>query len=133
MAKSEGFESLEAWIAARQLRKEVSAVAKTFPPHEKFKLVDQVVNSARSVHANIAEDYGRFHYKETTKHCRIARGSLTETFDHLIAAFDENYITAEQLGDFRAKYNRCHKLISGYIGYINRLNGKPPEKDYPSE
>lgn len=134
MGKSGGFRTLEAWIEARAFRIEVTDIAKTFPSFEQYALTKQVVNSARSVHANIAEGYGRFHYKETTKHCRIARGSLEETLDHLITALDDKYITQEKLNEMEVKYERCHKLLNGYISYIERMDkNKVKKPDKPSE
>lgn len=81
--------------------------------------MQQVTNSSRSVSANISEGYGRYHTKENTKHCRIARGSLTETLDHMIEAHDEGYISDSELASFRPKYERCLKLINGYVKYLN--------------
>lgn len=51
------FEELACWKAARELRKDVSRLTKTFPIEEKYKLVDQMLRSSRSVTSNIAEGY----------------------------------------------------------------------------
>tara|TARA_A100000171_G_scaffold27947_1_gene26040 strand:- start:176 stop:355 length:180 start_codon:yes stop_codon:yes gene_type:complete len=56
------FKDLEAWKKGRVLRNDISALTKTFPVEEKFKLVDQLIRASRSVTANLAEGYGRFHY-----------------------------------------------------------------------
>jgi four helix bundle protein len=128
MGKDAGFESLEAWKVAREFRKEVSVIVKTFPKYEQYQLSQQITNSSRSVSANISEGYGRFHYKETTKHCRIARGSLDETLDHLICACDESYIDDSKLQQMREQHERCRKLINGYIRYIEGLDGNGKKK-----
>ncbi|MDP2991726.1 MAG: four helix bundle protein, partial [Deltaproteobacteria bacterium] len=39
----------------------------------------QLVRAADSIAANIAEGYGRYHYKENKNFCYFARGSLEET------------------------------------------------------
>jgi len=83
---------LEIWKKSRSFRNEIAEVSKSFPDFEKFKLVDQIIRSSRSVTANIAEGHGRFHYQENIQFCRTARGSLLETFDHLTVALDEKYI-----------------------------------------
>ena len=57
-------EDLEAWKKGREFRKEVSKFCKTLPKDEKFRLLDQLVRSSRSITANIAEGHGRFHYQE---------------------------------------------------------------------
>ena len=106
------FEDLETWQKCRQLRKDISVLLKQFPVEEKYKLIDQLQRSSRSVTANIAEGHGRFHYQDNLKFCRNARGSLNEILDHLICAFDESLITDEQLQDLRLKYEECHRLLN---------------------
>lgn len=70
-------------------------ILKSFPNDEKFELISQMRRASRSVTHNIAEGYGRFHYKENAQFCRISRGSLYELIDQLITAKDENYINEE--------------------------------------
>lgn len=114
------FTELEAWKKARELRKEVSELVKSFPKHEKYELISQVKRSSRSVTANIAEGYGRFHYQENTQFCRIARGSLTETLDHLIVAYDEEYIEKSVLDQLTNRLEECLKVLNGYINYLQK-------------
>jgi len=115
-----GFEDLEVWKACRQFRIDCSKIAKTFPPEEKFRLADQLIRSSRGTTAGISEGHGRYHYQENIQYCRIARGSLTESLDHLITAFDEGYIDEKKLEEMRKKFSHCLKLINGYISYLNR-------------
>jgi four helix bundle protein len=115
------FEDLEVWKECRNLRKQVSLVLKSFPSEEKFRMIDQLIRASRSITANIAEGHGRFHYQENIQFCRQARGSLSETLDHFICAFDENYITKDQLIKFREQYNLCLKILNGYIAYLQKM------------
>jgi four helix bundle protein len=81
------------------------------------------LRASRSVTANIAEGYGRFHYQENIQSCRPARGSLMECLDHLICALDEGYIIHEKLSDFEKHFDKILKLLNGYILYLkNRKN-----------
>ena len=62
----------------------------------------------------------------------MSRASLTETLEHLITAYDENYITADILKDFKLKVDTCARLLNGYINYL--LKAKHPrdeDKDSP--
>jgi len=94
------FETLEVWKEGRELRKEISTLVKSFPPEEKYKLVDQMIRASRSVTNNISEGYGRFHYQENIQFCRESRGSLYELIDHFTIASDEGYITEESCSVF---------------------------------
>ncbi len=114
------FETLEAWKAARESRIDTSRLVKTFPLDEKFRLSDQMVTSSRSVTANIAEGYGRYHYQQNIQFCRQARGSLYELLDHLTVALDEDYISKEIFESFRARLFSVVKILNGYIAFLRR-------------
>ena len=58
----------------------------------------------------------------------MARGSLMETLEHLITAYDENYITAEALKDFKINIDACARLLNGYIAYLRKTK---PSEDPP--
>ncbi len=120
------FEDLEAWKLARSLRNEIFVLTKTFPPEEKYRLTDQLVRASRSISANIAEGYGRYHYKENAKFCRIARGSLIEVLDHLICAFDCSIIDQEVLNEYRIKIAHNKKVLNGYIAYLIKRTEEIP-------
>ena len=113
-----GFEDLEVWKKCRQLRVEISELLKRFPDDEKYRLVDQLKRSSRSITANIAEGHGRFHYQDNIRFCIMARGSLSETLDHLLIAVDEKIITDETLQSFQTEYESSLRLLNGYIQYL---------------
>jgi len=117
------FEDLEAWKSARELRINISKIAKTFPDIERYRLTNQIIRSSRSVSANIAEGFGRFHYQENIHFCRQARGSLYETYDHLICALDENLINETQYNSIKMKIFQCLKILNGYIAYLKKQKG----------
>lgn len=114
------FEELEAWKLAREVRNEIAILVKKFPAEEKYRLIDQIIRSSRSATANIAEGYGRFHYQENIQFSRQARGSITETLDHLICACDNSYIDEAVLTDFKTKINHSVKVLNGYIAYLKK-------------
>ncbi|CAN5554237.1 four helix bundle protein [soil metagenome] len=120
------FEDLEAWKLARSLRNEIFILTKKFPPEEKYRLTDQLVRASRSISANIAEGYGRYHFKDNAKFCRIARGSLIEVLDHLICAFDCSIIDEEILNEYRFKIAQNKKVLNGYIAYLIKRTEEIP-------
>lgn len=114
------FKDLDCWKGARKLKIEIAEMIKSFPRDEKYDLIRQIRRPSRSVTANIAEGYGRFHFQENIQYCRQARGSLYETQDHLITAFDEGYITNDSLNSFESQVDKVLKILNGYIGYLKR-------------
>ncbi len=112
------FEDLEIWRLARNFRKGISAMVRTFPVDEKYRLTDQLIRASRSVTANIAEGYGRFHYQENIQFCRQSRGSLFEIVDHLTVALDQGYITDDAFQIMREDVFAIVKKVNGYISYL---------------
>lgn len=118
MDKIKTFEDLNCWKAAREVRKHVSVLINEFPSYEKFELTSQMRRASRSVTHNIAEGYGRFHFKENAQFCRVSRGSLYELQDQLITAFDEGYIDEDRFKELRLKVVECITILNGYIKYL---------------
>lgn len=121
------FTDLDSYKECRLLRKNIAQLVKEFfPSEERFRLCDQIIRSSRRVTACIAGGYGRFHHKENAQYCRMARGSLEETLEHLITAYDETYITAEQLKSFKTQIDNCSRLINGYVSYLLKEKQSKP-------
>lgn len=115
------FTNLNVYKKCRTFKKWVSRIVKQyFPPEEKYLLTAQILDASRSVTANIAEGHGRFYYQDNIRFCRISRGSLEETLEHLITAFDEAYITSDILKEGKIQQEECLKLINGYINYLEK-------------
>jgi len=118
------FEDLDVWKVGGQIRRELYVLTTGFPKQEQYCLGQQVRTAAISLTANIAEGYGRFHYKEKIQFCRIARGSAYELLDHLIACKDEEYLSEKQYKDLQVQLRRFVQLINGYIRSIGRMGSK---------
>lgn len=114
----QSFKELIVWKKARELKTELFQLVKAFPAEEKYRLTDQLIRSSRSINAQIAEGHGKRTNKDKIKYCTQARGSLSETLNHLIDAFDCAYINSKQLQYYRAKINEVEKIMAGYIRYL---------------
>ena|SRR6266478_1866520 len=113
------FYDLPVYKTCRAFRKKISfTVKKYFPKSEDYHLKNQTIDSSRSITANIAEGFGRFHHQENIQFSRQSRGSLDETLEHLITAYDENYITKAVLSEINKDYKECLKQLNGYIKYL---------------
>jgi len=118
------FTDLDAWKKSRQLRNDISELVKSFLSDERYRLTDQVIRSSRSIGNNIAEGHGRFHYVDSKKFFINARGSASETIDHLIIALDEGYIDKDRFDKLQSDCEDCMKIINGYINYLKNQNTK---------
>ena len=65
MATDNHFYDLPVYKTCRGFRKKISSIAKKyFPKLEEYLLKAQMLDSSRSLTANIAEGFGRFHHQE---------------------------------------------------------------------
>ncbi len=123
------FRDLNCWKEARVFRTDCFELIQTFPKEERYRLADQLIRSSRGISAAIAEGHGRFHFQENIQYCRIARGSLEESLDHLTVALDCSFINQKTFKNFEEKHNVLLALLNGYISYLKKrkddFNTKP--------
>ena len=58
------FEDLQCWQACRDVRIFIANLVRSYPKEETYSIVDNMKRAARSTTQNIAEGFGRFHYRE---------------------------------------------------------------------
>jgi four helix bundle protein len=126
MEPIKSFEDLDVWKVGREVRQDLYRLAKQFPKHEQYCLGQQVRTAGVSLTANIAEGYGRFHFKENVQFCRIARGSAYELLDHLITCHDQGYMDEKCHQELRGKLVRFIQLVNGYIRSIGQPGMSKP-------
>ena len=120
---AENFESLECWQRCNELKMFLKEnVLRKLPASERYELHSQILRASRSSTANIAEGWGRYHFKDNIKFLVNARGSVAEILDHAIEAESWNYITKETLIEIRSQTTRCMQVINGYIRYLRKSN-----------
>ena len=107
------FESLTAWIKAKELTLSVYRLVAKFPQHEQFALSSQIRRAAISIPSNIAEGSGRISMKEKAHFVEIAFGSLTETYCQLLLAVDLGYIATAELEAIKSQFSDTSRLMSG--------------------
>jgi len=114
------FEDLDVWKVGRDLRKNLYLIADRLPEKERYNLATQIRRAAVSLTANIAEGFGRFHFKENIRFCRMARGSACELLDHVITCHDQGYLDESDCKELRDKLSRFSQLLNGYIRSIEK-------------
>jgi four helix bundle protein len=115
---SKGFEDLRAWQLARQLMIACHELANRLPAFERYDLASQIRRSSKSVMANIAEGYGRYHYLDSLRFFYYARGSLTETISHILTAHDLKYTSDPPHQELYELSRETERTLNGYINYL---------------
>ena len=118
-------EDLKVYQLAMEIGEDIWVLVNKWSYFEKDTLGKQITRSADSIALNIAEGYGRFHFKENKNFCYYARGSNMETKSALQKAKTRNLITDEQFVFITSKQMLLHKLMNAYIKSI----GKSSEND----
>src|SRR4030065_769761 len=95
-----GFEDLVFYKLALDVVMNANELARHLPPEEKYDLAVQIRRSSKSITANIAEGYGRYHYLESLRYYSTARGELNETLSHFINARLLEYCDREYFEQF---------------------------------
>ncbi len=80
----------------------------------------QIVRSADSIGANIAEGTGRGSYQDNRRFARIARGSLNETQHFLRRAFKRKLLTAEQVKVLKPWVENLAPQLNSHLKSIGR-------------
>lgn len=78
----------------------------------------QVVRSADSIGANIAEGEGRGSYQDNRRFIKIARGSLQETQHWLRRAFKRKLLTEDQIEQLKPLIAKLSPTLNAYLRSI---------------
>jgi four helix bundle protein len=84
----------------------------------------QLINSADSICANIAEGTGRESYADNRRFARIARGSLFEVKHWLRRAFRRELLNEEEVSKLQNLINELTPKLSAYIRSIGNRKEK---------
>lgn len=109
------FQDLKVWNESHNLVKKIYIITNSFPQSEKYRLTEQLCKSAASIAANIAEGTGRASKKDFVKFLYIYRGSLEETRNFLILAFDLGYIQKDKYFELYSECVLISKMLNGLI------------------
>jgi len=115
-----GFEDLECFKLALDVVVNAHEFARRLPADEKYDMARQVCRSSKSVTANIAEGYGRYHYLDSLKFYSNARGSLNETLGHFINGRVLEYIDQAYFEQLYDLVRHTEKALNGFMSYVRR-------------
>ncbi len=118
--KTKGFENLQVYQLAEKLADEVWRIVVTWGIFAKDTIGKQLVRSADSIGANIAEGTGRGSFQDNRRFVKIARGSLYETRHWLRRAYKRRLLNDEQIGRLKVILNELGPKLNAYLNSIGR-------------
>jgi four helix bundle protein len=122
-------EDLEVYQLAESFSDEVWFIVHEWDYFVKDTVGKQIVRSADSISANIAEGYGRYHYKENKNFCYFSRGSIIETKSWLKKSRRRNLISEETFNALFEKLQTIHLKLNAYLKFIGKPAKSTPEKN----
>lgn len=122
MSTLQRFEDIESWRKARQLANAVYALTRQGEFSRNYALRDQIIRSAISVMANIAEGFEREGNREFINFLTTAKASLAETKSHLYPALDQKYISTDDFSRLDELMGDTGRLIGGFIRYLQQFS-----------
>ncbi|WP_373528495.1 four helix bundle protein [Nostoc sp.] len=119
------FQELQVYQLSEQLADDIWKIVGGWIFFAKDPIGKQIVRSADSINANIAEGLGRGSFQDNRRFIKIARGSLNETQHWLRRAYTRNLLTTEQINAIKTINN---ELAPKFNSYLNSIGNVPNDK-----
>ena len=114
------FENLRVYKLSEELADEVWKIVLRWNAFAKDTVGKQIVRSADSIGANIAEGTGRHNFQDNQRFVKIARGSLNETQHFLRRAFKRNLLTSADVKKLKPLVDNLAPQLNSYLKSIGR-------------
>ena len=115
---------LEIYILSIKFSDTAWRIYEKLPNPFRYNMGDQLIRSADSIGANIAEGYGRYHYKDSVKFYYNARGSLWESKHWIYLLHKRDLIAKEQYNTSMQLLEQLGKKLNNFIQSIKRRGDK---------
>ena len=114
------FENLRVYRLSETLADEIWNIVERWQTFARDTVGKQVVRSADSIGANIAEGSGRGSNQDYRRFLRISRGSLYETLHWLRRAYNRKLLTAKQTSEFRLIISELSPTLNAYLRSVSK-------------
>ena len=114
------FENLRVYKLAEELANEIWKIVLRWDRFARDTVGKQIVRSADSVGANIAEGTGRHSFQDNRRFVKVARGSLNETQHFLRCAFKRNLLTPADVKKIKPLVDNLAPQLNSYLKSIGR-------------
>ncbi|MCL1466166.1 four helix bundle protein [Argonema galeatum] len=118
---SKRFQDWRVYQLAEGLADEIWEIVDGWKQLAKDTLGKQIIRSADSIGANIAEGVGRGSYQDNRRFVKIAGGSLNETQHWLRRAYCRKLLTAEQVNTLKQMINNLSPQLNAYLKSIGNI------------
>jgi len=118
------FENLEIYKLAEQLADHVWEIVVKWRPLAQDTVGKQLIRSADSIGANIAEGNGRGSEQDCRRFIRIARGSVNETRHWLRRAFKRQLLTESEISSLTPIIEKLTPKLNAYLKAIGTFKRK---------
>jgi four helix bundle protein len=115
-----GFENLRVYRLAEDIADLVWEIVIKWDWLPKDTVGKQLINSADSIGANIAEGTGRGSFADNRRFARIARGSLFELKQWLRRAYRRQLLAEREVGSLQNLIQELTPKLSAYITSIGK-------------
>jgi len=125
-ANQKSIEGLEVYNLSLKVSDIAWQIYLELPKTYRYHIGSQFLDAADSIGANIAESYGRYHYKESINFNNYARGSAFETRHWLNRLLSRQLVKTEYSDELGNLMELTIKKINGYNNYLRskQLSGK---------
>ena len=115
-----GFENLRVYKLAEEIADLIWEIVSLWDYFAKITIGKQLVNSADSIGANLAEGYGRGSHADNRRFVKISRGSLFEVKHWLRRAYKRNLLSEEEISSLQKIVKELTPKLSAYINSISK-------------
>ena len=118
------YRKLNVYQLSKILVTDVYKLVERFPKEETYALCDQMRRAVISIPSNIAEGTSKASPKEQFHFIEIAYGSLMEIMCQTEIAYDQHYITQDDLSMIEEKIVNIYKMLSSMQASLrSRIQG----------
>ena len=119
-------DTLNVYIMAENFSNDIWFIVDKWNFFQKDTVGKQLVRSADSISANIAEGYGRHFYAESKQFYYYSRGSITETQSWLGKSKVRMLVTEEEHEKLITGLETIHIKLNAYISWLRNAKSKTP-------
>jgi len=123
------FQDLPVWKNAITLAEDIFLLTRHLPRSEDYGLTSQMRRAANSIHANIAEAFGREYFKDKQRFYTISKGSAYELLNHILYRNKVHYFSKIECESITTK---IEILIIQLSKIIKTLRNKAAQ-EYPTK